>query len=269
MMKYIFKPANLFTAASLFCGVYSLMLSAGAEPSDSRQFFTAALLIVMAGFFDGLDGRVARMTRTESEFGMQLDSLVDVVSFGVAPGVLVYKWGLEALGQLGFVVAFLFILCGAFRLARFNIDAGSEEPPDKRYSQGLTITWAGGLVAVLVLHHTHTRSVPVENHLGVLLLALVLAYLMISTVRFRTFKELRRSPATTAGIMAFAAAAVTIFALYGITSLLVVLGFAYIGAGLLEEMLFFTRRRRADDAFYLDDPALDEEQDEEEEVVVH
>ena len=202
MMNYILKPANLFTGASLFCGVYSVMLSAGAQPGDARQFFTAALLIIFAGLFDGLDGKIARLTKTESEFGVQLDSLVDVVSFGVAPGVLLYKWGLEAYGQLGFLLSFVFILFGTFRLARFNIKA-SEPEKDRRYSQGLTITWAGGMVAVLVLHHTHTKGVPVENHISVALLTVALAYLMISTVRFRTFKEMRRSKATTAAFIAF------------------------------------------------------------------
>jgi CDP-diacylglycerol--serine O-phosphatidyltransferase len=264
MLHYILKPANLFTSASLFCGLYSVMASAGAEPGDSRAFLQAALLIIFAGIFDGLDGRVARLTHTESEFGVQLDSLVDVVSFGVAPGVLLYKWGLEAYGQVGLAVAFLFTACGAFRLARFNIhtERGREEG-SRKYSEGLTITSAGCMVAALVLHHSKILATEVTNHLSILLLTLVLAYLMISTIRFRTFKEFRLSPASIAGLGAAVAIITFVLVAYDITMLLVVIGGSYITSGLLEEMFIFARRRKADDHLYLDaaPPEADDDED--------
>lgn len=253
MLHYILKPANLFTCASLFCGLYSVMWSADAEPGDTKSFFTAALLIIFAGIFDGLDGRVARLTKTESEFGVQLDSLVDVVSFGVAPGVLLYKWGLEAYGQFGFAVAFLFTVCGTFRLARFNLhQEKKKEALSRKYSEGLTITSAGSMVAALVLHHSKILATEVTNHLSVLLLALVLAYLMISTIRYRTFKEFRLSPASIAGLAAAAGTVIFVLAVYDITMLLVVIGGTYIASGLLEEVFIFASRRRADDHLYLD-----------------
>jgi len=272
VLKYILKPANLFTGASLFCGLCSVMVSAEAEPHQASAFFTAALLIVFAGLFDGLDGRVARLTRTESEFGVQMDSLVDVVSFGVAPGVLLYKWGLVAYGRLGFLVAFAFVLCGVFRLARFNIRAVRDEAASasKKYTEGLTITAAGGMVAALVMHHAKERATEVGANISVLLLTLMLSYLMVSTVRFRTFREFRRSPLTFGLIAGLLATIAVVLVIYDITMLLVMIGGAYIGFGLLEEVLTFRRRRKADDLLYLDtvlEPTADEIDDEEEAIV--
>jgi len=263
MMKHILKPANLFTSASLFCGLYSVMVSAGAEPHEVGSFYTAALLIIFAGIFDGLDGRVARLTNTQSDFGGELDSLVDVVSFGVAPAVLLFKWGLEAYGRGGLLVAFLFTLCGVFRLARFNMEAhqseGEQSP--KKYTEGLTITCAGGMVAVLVLHHAKIRATEVDSHISVLLLTLLLSYLMISTVGFRTFREIRLSPLTISMVAVGASAMVAVLVVHDITLLLVVMGGTYIGSGLVEEAFSFTRARRADDFYYLG--PLDAEEDEE------
>lgn len=254
MMNHILKPANLFTGASLFCGLWSVMVSAAAEPHESSAFFTAAVLIVFAGIFDMLDGRVARMTHTASDFGVQMDSLVDVVSFGVAPGVLLYKWGLIAYTRVGFLVAFMFVLCGVFRLARFNMQAERDRTDKpKKYTEGLAITCAGGMVAALVMFHAKTRATEVDNHVSVLLLTLMLSYLMISTVRFRTFREFRLSPVTMALIAGLTATTVVVLVIYDYTSLLVLLGGAYIAEGLFEEMIFFRRRRRADDPFYLAD----------------
>ncbi len=269
MMNHILKPANLFTSGSLFCGLYSIMVSAGAEAHEVESFYTAALLIIFAGIFDGLDGRVARLTNTQSDFGVELDSLVDVVSFGVAPAVLLFKWGLEAYGRGGLIVAFLFTLCGVFRLARFNMEAhqsseGEERP--KKYTEGLTITCAGGMVAVLVLHHAKVRATEVDSHVSVLLLTLMLSYLMISTVGFRTFREFRLSPLSISMIAVGTAAMVAVLVVYDITLLLVLIGGTYIGSGLIEEAFSYTRRRRDDDFYYLgslDDVEEDEEADEE------
>jgi CDP-diacylglycerol--serine O-phosphatidyltransferase len=268
MMKHILKPANLFTSASLFCGLYSIMVSAGAEAHEVQSFYTAALLIIFAGIFDGLDGRVARLTNTQSDFGVELDSLVDVVSFGVAPAVLLFKWGLEAYGRGGLIVAFLFTLCGVFRLARFNMDAhqSSGDEPRKKYTEGLTITCAGGMVAVLVLHHAKVRATEVDSHISVLLLTLMLSYLMISTVGFRNFREFRLSPLSISIFAVGAAAMVAVLVVYDITLLLVVIGGTYIGSGLIEEAFSFTRRRRDDDFYYLgslDELAEEDEADEE------
>ncbi len=268
MLSYILKPANLFTGASLLCGLASVMVSAEAAPHEASAFFTAAILILYAGIFDTLDGRIARWTRTESEFGTQMDSLVDVVSFGVAPGVLLYKWGLVAYGKAGFAVAFLFVLCGVFRLARFNMKAIDEDVSDgpKLYTEGLAITAAAGMVASLVMLHAETRATEVDNHLSVLGLTVLLSYLMISTVRFRTFREVKLSPVLKAVIAGLAASVIVVLVIQKYAIVLVAIGGTYIGYGLIDEVLHFGRRRRADDPFYLaelpDTPELDEDEEE-------
>jgi CDP-diacylglycerol--serine O-phosphatidyltransferase len=152
------------------------------------------------------------------------------------------------------------------------LKAASEEGAgkDKRYSEGLTITCAGGMVSALVLHHSKVRATEVDNTLAVLLLTLMLSYLMISTVRFRSWRSLRISPASVVLLAVSMAAAVVILAVYDVTMLLVAIGGGYIGFGLLEEAFHLTRRRRDDDLYYLSEsPVPDGEEgaeDEEEEA---
>ena len=241
MLNDIFKPANLFTSSSLFCGFYSIVLSAGAAPHDSGAFHAAAVLILFAGLFDLLDGPVARLTRTTSDFGKNLDSFADLVSFGIAPGVLLFKWGLAGFEVVGFGLAFLFILAGAFRLARFNTGVDEEEPG---YSTGLTITCAGATVAVLVIYHHRTGMVLLESQLLIMIFTLVLSYMMISPIRFRTLKSIRLSARTLAagGLFAFLFI-VTTLALDA-TFILVFVAGVYLAGGLLEEVVSRRRRRR-------------------------
>src|SRR3954466_16026415 len=134
LKKTLFLLPNLITLSSIFCGFDSIRVAATANASED-DYYRAALLIVFAMFFDTLDGRVARMTKTQSAFGLQIDSLADVVSFGVAPSMLLYQWALHRLGTLGLVVAFVFTAMGAVRLARFNVlstgDDGKPQKPSK------------------------------------------------------------------------------------------------------------------------------------------
>src|SRR5436305_4200495 len=124
LRKLMFVLPNLFTVSSIFCGVYSITLSAGEPTGDN--FYRAAVAIFFGSFFDAFDGRVARLTRTQSEFGVELDSLADVISFGVAPAILVFKWALSGLGFAGFFICSAYASCGAIRLARFNVIAHAE-----------------------------------------------------------------------------------------------------------------------------------------------
>ncbi len=192
LRKTLFILPNLFTLSSIFCGFYATLLCAG-EP-DAEAFYRASLLIVFAMFFDTIDGRVARLTRTQSAFGVQIDSLADIVSFGVAPSVLVYQWSLHSLGTLGAIAAFAFTACGAIRLARFNVLAmGASGAPKKpsKYILGLPIPGAAGiLVSLIVANHT------VAGHLGaspvvVLGVVLTLSFFMVSTIKFRSFKDVK------------------------------------------------------------------------------
>src|SRR3954467_9177794 len=125
LRKLMFVLPNLFTVSSIFCGVYSITLSAGEPTGDN--FYRAAVAIFFGSFFDAFDGRVARMTKTQSDFGVELDSLADVITFGVGPAIPVYKWALYGLGFAGIVIAGVYAACGAIRLARFNVLAHAEE----------------------------------------------------------------------------------------------------------------------------------------------
>src|SRR5207248_5130694 len=124
LRKLMFDLPNQFTVSSIVCGVYSITLSAGESTGDN--FYRAAVAIFFGSFFDAFDGRVARLTRTQSDFGVELDSLADVISFGVAPAILVYKWALSGLGIGGIAISSIYAACGALRLARFNVLAPAE-----------------------------------------------------------------------------------------------------------------------------------------------
>ncbi len=241
MLQHITNLPNLFTSASIFCGLLSLTLAANATVENPENLFKAALAIIFATLFDALDGRVARMTRTASEFGVQYDSLADVISFGVAPAFLVYKWGLAYYGGLGLAVAFVYVVAGAMRLARFNI---TSQKMSKKWSQGLTITEAGGTLAVLIIVHHRSGAEHLSNYAAVLVTVLILAYLMVSNIRFRTFKELRVTQRTLLGIALGFAGAAYVLVLFKDFAFLLLFGLAlHIGSGLLEEVIFFRQRR--------------------------
>jgi len=177
--RRLFWLPTLFTVGNLFCGYLSIWRSI------QGAFETAAILIIAAAVLDALDGRVARWTHSTSEFGEEYDSLADLVSFGVAPAVLAYSWGLSDFPRPGFVASFLFVVCGSMRLARFNIQT---KVADKRYFVGLPIPAAAGTIAALVLA-TPERLVERLWMAGLLVLTIILSYLMISTIRYRSFKE--------------------------------------------------------------------------------
>ena len=164
----------------MFCGFYSLVASI------HQDFIAAAWAIVAAGIFDMLDGRIARLAKATSLFGVEYDSLSDLISFGIAPAILLYQWALEPFGRLGWLAAFLFLVCGALRLARFNINTAVLP---KNYFQGLPITMAAQVIATFIIF-TETLALDHLRHHFVVVLTFVLATLMVSTVRFSSFKEL-------------------------------------------------------------------------------
>jgi CDP-diacylglycerol---serine O-phosphatidyltransferase len=206
LKKTLFLLPNMITLTSIFCGFDSIRRSATAHTEE--EFYRAALLIVFAMFFDTLDGRVARATKTQSAFGLQIDSLADVVSFGVAPSLLVYQWQLQSMGTLGLVIAFLFTAAGAVRLARFNVlsmgDGGKPSKPSK-YIVGLPIPGAAGvLVAIVLANHSASGVIGGPEYAAVMAgVTMTLALFMVSTIRFRSFKEIRFN-ALTALLVTFA-----------------------------------------------------------------
>ena len=174
----IYLLPAFFTVGNIFCGYLCL------DFAIKGNFATAAALVFVAGFLDGIDGRVARMTRTTSAFGEQLDSLADVVSFGVAPSFLVYRWGLSGFDRLGLAASFLFLVCGACRLARFNVQA---HVVDKRFFVGLPIPASAGTLAGLIwIFAEHPSEEVKAAFVGVTIL---LSFLMVSTFRYRSFKD--------------------------------------------------------------------------------
>ncbi len=177
LRRGVYLLPSAFTLANMFCG-YACIIYA-----MRHEWETAAPFIGLAIVLDMLDGRIARLTGTTSDFGVQFDSLADVISFGVAPAILMFTWGLEPLGRLGWAVGFIFVTAGATRLARFNI----QHVTDKRYFVGMPIPAAGGMLAATV----YAYPAGLQSYgfaLPVLLVVLVPAFLMVSTIKFRSFK---------------------------------------------------------------------------------
>ncbi len=183
MSMYIYILPNLVTTANIFCGFYAMMYAIKGE------FLTSAKAIVIAAVFDLLDGRLARLTRSTSKFGAEYDSLCDLMSFGLAPALLLNLWALQPFGRLGWVASFLFLTCGALRLARFNVQANVVE---KNYFQGLPIPMAAGIVASSVLAFQEFESYGYEpkGNIGLLVMTIGLALVMVSNFRYRNFKDL-------------------------------------------------------------------------------
>lgn len=197
MKKGIYILPNLFTTASLFCGFYAIIASMRGD------FFAAAVSILIAGVLDGLDGRIARFTNTTSKFGSEYDSLTDLVSFGVAPAVLAYTWSLAPFGRYGWLAAFLFVACGALRLARFNIQIGIIE---SSVFNGLPIPAAAGVVSGIVLLFDYLGGTGNFNHVSILLSVVALALLMVSNIKFYSFKDVQyfsRKPFITLVLIVF------------------------------------------------------------------
>jgi CDP-diacylglycerol--serine O-phosphatidyltransferase len=255
LRKTLFILPNLFTLSSIFCGFYATLLCLG--DADADAFYRASVLIMFAGFFDTIDGRVARLTKTQSAFGVQIDSLADVVSFGLAPAVLVYQWSLHALGALGATVSFAFLACGAIRLARFNVLAMSKSGAPKKpgkYILGLPIPGAAGvLVSLVVANHSIAGPLP-SAPLLVLGIVVALAFFMVSTIKFRSFKDLKLNRRTIL-VVAFALASTTAVAIqFHASFALVWLLTVYIALA-LGETLFHLSRRGGPDADVGEAPA--------------
>jgi len=240
--KLMFVLPNLFTVSSIFCGFYAMTLCSG-EASATR-LYQASLSIFFAIFFDGFDGRVARLTKTQSDFGVELDSLADVCSFGVAPALLVYRWALEPLGFWGLFAAFAFAACGALRLARFNVLAHRNHAGGSRYFVGLPIPLAAGMIISLVIaHHLVHGDAPMEAHGAIAAVVLALALLMVSSVRYRTFKDARPSKRSALVFMGVCLLGVAVAVQLQPAYVLVAYFSAYLVMGLVESAITFPGRR--------------------------
>jgi CDP-diacylglycerol--serine O-phosphatidyltransferase len=253
LRKTLFLLPNLITLSSVFCGFDSIRISATAQSDD--DYYRASLLLVFALFFDMLDGRVARLTRTQSAFGLQIDSLADAVSFGVAPAILVYKWSLWQRPVAGLVASFLFAAGGVVRLARFNVlsmgESGAPTKPGK-YIVGLPVPGAAGILISLVLAN-HAMGDELRLHgiryvWAMFALTIFLSFLMVSTIKFRSFKDLRLN-ARTFALVAFAVGSSAIVSLQTRPAFVLVwLLSCYVFIGLVESVLTIARRTRRAEA---------------------
>ncbi len=177
----VFLLPNILTTANLFFGFYAIIAAMQGLYSEAGGF------ILMAAALDGLDGRIARMTNTMSKFGAEFDSLADLVTFGVAPAILAYTWALYAYGKWGWLAAFLFVVCGALRLARFNVQSGIIE---SRVFNGLPIPGAAALIATSVMLYFYGGGTGKYHDLSILIAVGALALLMVSNVKYYSFKDL-------------------------------------------------------------------------------
>ena len=179
--KGIYILPNLLTSISLFAGFYAIIASI------NLKFSHAAYAVFVSGIFDMLDGRVARLTGSTSRFGVEFDSLSDAIAFGVAPGILVYMWALKGYGRFGWLAAFLFVACGALRLARFNVQADNGQ---KRSFLGLPIPAAATTIAGCVLFYSWLGYSDGIKTVFMPILVYLLALLMVSDIRYYSFKDM-------------------------------------------------------------------------------
>ncbi len=187
----IYILPNLLTSFSLFGGLYAIIAAIHAK------YDVAAIAILISSMMDGLDGKIARYTNTASKFGAEYDSLSDLVAFGVAPGILIYKWSLEPFGRFGWLAVFLYIICGALRLARFNIQKNSLE---SFHFKGLPIPGAAIFIATLVLFVNSLGGLAESKHIFIIISIYILSFLMVSTINYISFKKLelfKRKPFNT------------------------------------------------------------------------
>jgi CDP-diacylglycerol---serine O-phosphatidyltransferase len=247
LRRGVFLLPSLFTVGNLLCGYYAVVASLAGTKDD---FDHAAKAIGFAILFDSLDGRVARMTGTNTEFGVQFDSLADVVSFGIAPAVLAYAWGVRSLpgqdtavvqqlGEMGWVLCLWFLICCAWRLARFNVQGMA--PGGSKYFVGMPTPAAAGLIAAVV----HGFKAPLHDwrwSVAWLLLTGALGGLMTSTIRYYSFKDLpwtRKQPSLTIVLLGLMVAAIWRYSEY----VLVILASAYAVTGIVLHVIRLLRHR--------------------------
>lgn len=182
--KGIYIIPNLFTTGNLFCGFWAII------SVFQEKFFIASVAILLATVFDMLDGKIARLSGATSKFGVQYDSLADLVSFGIAPAILSFSWALRPYGKFGWLAAFVYVACGALRLARFNVQSSSGEI---KYFKGLPIPAAASMLALTILLYLRLIETGLIKDIIILIMIWLLSFLMVSNIRYFSLKELNLS----------------------------------------------------------------------------
>jgi CDP-diacylglycerol--serine O-phosphatidyltransferase len=263
--KGLYVLPTLFTTANIAAGYYAILQVTHGSAAEPWHFDFAAKAIGFAVLFDGLDGRIARMTHTSSDFGRELDSLADVITFGIAPAMLAYIWGFrylvlsdlqdvqQRLIQLGAIAGFLFLTAGASRLARFNITTNPQPSnpgrPGKKYFVGMPIPAGAGIIAAVV--HL-SNGEPVSNWYSAItwmLMVVAVAYLMVSTWRFYSFKDIdfrARQPFQVLILLGALFASIWFFSRY----VLFAIGLLYMISGVVWRLQWIFRRKTASPTSY-------------------
>ncbi len=234
MKKGVYILPTVLTLCGMFFGFYSILAAL------KGNYIYAAWTILIANIFDGLDGWVARLTNTTTRFGIELDSLSDLVAFGVAPAVLIYKWALFPFNRVGWAVAFLFLICGALRLARYNVQMESTE---LKSFTGMPIPGAAVVIATLVIFHYEVWDTGPEKNYLILLLTIFLSILMVSTLRFHGVKELNLKKRKPFSILVIIVIIFTFIVIHPPIALFL-FALAYLVGGIIENIILFHRKRR-------------------------
>ncbi len=234
MKKNIYILPNMLTLVGMLFGFLSIIATL------KGNYIFSAWAIIIANIFDGLDGFVARLTGSSSRFGIELDSLSDLIAFGAAPSILLYKWTLSDFGRVGVGLTFLFLACGALRLARFNIQTTTSEI--KSFT-GMPIPAAAMIVASLVLFHYEFHDYPPEKNYFILILTPILSLFMVSTLRFHGLKELNfRSRKPQLILMAFII--ILIVVLIHPPIILFTFAIGYLVTGIIENIYLFIKKKK-------------------------
>jgi CDP-diacylglycerol--serine O-phosphatidyltransferase len=245
MRKGIYILPNLITVSSMFAGFYSIIASLNSD------YERAAWAIMIASVFDVLDGWVARITHTATRFGIEMDSLSDVISFGVAPGVLVYTWTLSSFGKVGWLGSFFLVACAALRLARFNVQMGSTE---KKHFTGLPTPASAMVIATTVLAYQEFIEIIEQLHLvrladvigkdyWVLAMTFLLAGLMVSNITYHSIKEANLKERRPFGILVVIVVFLAVVA-YHPALVLFLVSIGYVAVGILEALYGLARREK-------------------------
>lgn len=234
--KGVYLLPNTLTLCGMYCGFFAIM------SSINGNYLYAAWAIIIAIIFDGLDGWIARLTNTSTRFGVELDSLSDLVAFGVAPSVMMYKWTLMPFGRLGWAAAFLFVACGALRLARFNVQTGST---GSKAFKGIPIPGAAAVLSSIVIFYYgfdfHVGP-PGKNYFYPIF-TIMLALLMVSTLRFHGVKELDFRERKPFWVLIVFVLILFVFLIHA-SSAMFIFAMAYLVWGIIENAFLFIRKIR-------------------------
>ncbi|MBW1841465.1 MAG: CDP-diacylglycerol--serine O-phosphatidyltransferase [Deltaproteobacteria bacterium] len=230
----IYILPNIFTSINLFFGFYAVIASI------NGKFVAGSVAILIGVMFDILDGKIARATNTTSKFGIEYDSLADLVSFGLAPGLMIYLWALKPLGRLGWLAGFLFMACGALRLARFNSQVGTVSSD---YFVGLPIPAGAGMAATTVLFCHKFGIAGKVNPILILVMLYTLSFLMVSTIKYNSFKKPELFRKMNFNVLV-AAILILIFIAAQPSIALFLLGLAYVTSGPFVAIRQYKKARR-------------------------